>query len=206
MAGYSWYTPFWDTGLVSVFPLASGPSAGQATGALTLVSPELDYGTVLQERSIRVTRVVGQFNVRGDVDFTTVGDGGDLFVIAARVYVVSADENDLALNRDLHSVTDADTDWMWDSRWMVRKDEWAVSGRKAVGLWGTNHSTTSMNPTFQNGRPGHFDIRVDRVVEEGQAMIFKVAIKCFERNGDEVDITQGNSWLDLWCRMLVKER
>lgn len=203
---YRWFTPFWG--------YAGGVSLA-ASNSLTigLLGPEDDLTDPLEEKAYRVTRIVGQWQIR----FTQIVlEGGqsqaDAYYLTNRVYPVSSDGGTV-YSRDLQNITDADTDWMWNQIDAWGTDELAGAGGRSLGNWGIpgpgSTSGSHRVQPFMSGRNGHFDIKVDRRIDEGEELVWKAQLNVYRLNGasiwQEQNFTSGDFTIGLWMRMLVKE-
>lgn len=202
---YRWYTPYWGFAGGFSLPGVNALSVG-------LLSPEASITDPLEEKAYRVTRIVGQYQVRWNGVSIEAQGPNDAVYLTHRIYPVSSDGTNI-FTRDLQNIIDADTDWMWNHISALSLNEYSASTTGALGSWGTlgpNSTSTvqSINP-FQYGRNGHIDVKVDRRIDEGEELVWKLQLNNYRLNGasiwQEQAFTSGDFTLGLWIRMLVKE-
>lgn len=198
---YRWYTPFWQQ---RVAPLGADLSTTYSQ-VVQLLTPEGLFADTISETDIRVTRIIGQYRVSfGGVEFP---DAICRYVfLHHRMYVVSGDGTNV-FNRDLTLANDADSDMMWNQVEMFGRSQIVSSDQAIYGTWGINgassvDSAQTVRP-FMNGRMGHFDVKVDRRVEEGESLCWKTQLEAGSP-GAASGPDAGFMYLDLWLRCLVK--
>lgn len=190
---YFWHTPSvgWHTG---------GPEAnsGVTNVGRDIVVMLLDTEAGISDRPEQdrfvVERIVGQYMFSA-VD--NVPSMGDLF-LHHRVYVADSDQTAIAI-RDLATEDDAETSWLWH-----QVEYWPVSqyGHQGGGWDRQVNAAGLLVPTPSNGRHGHFDIRVGRLLEGGQSLIWHTqAVKTVAGN----DVADGFLFVKHWIRLLCKE-
>lgn len=197
--GYRWYTPTWGY-------TASVGLVGANSATIELLSPEGDITDRLEEKAFRVTRIVGQYQIR--FDQVTGGTTDDLIYIHNRIYTVSGDGTNY-FTRDLTAIVDADADMLWnqiDSKYYLEAN---LAAGDSAGTWGTTGPNSTLSQTtirpFQNGRMGHVDVKVDRRIEEGEGLLWKTQVEMLDAAGNATAFTAGNMFVYLWLRLLVKE-
>lgn len=203
---YHWYVPAWGMARLN---WQLDPSDLSTYGqSLELIVPDGPGADELYEASVRVTRIVGQYRMRiVDADSMTTGGGVGPTTVHHRVYPVSGDGTNFFL-RFLHEVEDADSDFMWHQIDELPTEYYQAMGGvptavAAAGWYAVDQNAPSvaMQP-FQHGRFGHVDIKVDRTIDEGEALIWRTQ---FDPGGSlpfsaATDVT---CQLDLWLRMLI---
>lgn len=202
---YTWYTPHW--GYVTGISLVSDQAI-----TVTMVGPEEAFSDRLSEERIRVTRIIGQYNLRwGSVGVEAGSASTDVLEMHHRVYPVSSDGINV-FNRDLFSITDADTDFMWHKTELVDYGSLVTNAVGAGGTWLLNgpgsSNTSQVQKPFSSDRMGFFDIKVDRTIDEGEELLWKTQLNMSGYNAGSTPtdkaFTGGTMSLHLWVRMLVR--
>ena len=131
-------------------------------------------------------RIIGQYLITGNTEPATNA------FLHHRVYPGMSDTTSVAL-RDLTTADDAESDFLWH-----QVDPWASVNDALV--WGTWGSTTNGYPDQRQfmGRMGHVDIRVNRRIRQGEALVWHTQIASAVAPGDS------EFQLFLWLRMLVR--
>lgn len=112
------------------------------------------------------------------------------FFVHHRVYPTISDAASVAL-RDLTSDDDAESDFLWHSI-----EAWRASyNNDSFGNWGPEPA----DDRYFMGRSGHIDIRVNRRIRQGEALVWHTQLVGAAAPMDD------SFFLKLWLRMLVKE-
>jgi len=204
-----WYTPYWSQSAAS---WDMTPVVADTWGvSLLLVNPDGPGVDQLGETAIRVTRVVGQYRLRTNGGAGWNGTPTDQFpcTFHHRVYPVSGDGTNFFLRR-LYNDEDADSDWMWhqvdefDWEGAAQNDSTIQPGRQGWLSKAENGSTSMVRP-FQTGRFGHFDIKVDRRIDEGEGLVWRTEIdnQTAPQLLPHAGATEIRWYLDLWIRLFL---
>ncbi len=175
-----WHVPHWFSGA----PAATAGILSTGSDVVAALVDEHDNQDLGQDNFV-VERIIGQYQVTTN----DVAGAVDRY-IHSRVYVCQADDTTLSL-RDLTTVADADSSFLWANVQMFR----VAANSTSEGSWLHSGGAGLNQPATE--RNGTFDIRVGRRVEEGTALVFHT--QCFPLVLDNELI------LKLWVRVLLRE-
>lgn len=190
---YFWHVPNWFTN-------GSGNPVSNPSGAINNVGADMIAILIDTTQQVFVdqpqldefvvTRIVGQWRLQGDEDPTA-----DRY-IANRIYPVDANESSVSV-RDLYDRSDADSDFLFHEF-----HQWAASYDSDP--WGTwqdrSNGNDASGPVFM-GKRGFFDVRVNRRISEGQALLWHTQMS--EAGGG---VPSDDTFkLSLAVRLLVRE-
>lgn len=134
-----------------------------------------------------VERVIGQFLIRGDED--PVANR----YLHHRIYPTAADDLTVTL-RDLTKIEEAESDFLWH-----QVDPWASAFDGDT--WGNWQLAGNGSPQINAymGRFGHFDVRVNRRIRQGFALIWHTQLV------GSIDPADNEFGIHMWCRVLLRE-
>lgn len=188
---YFWHVPpgCWYGGAV---PLLAASTFSNVAG--DIVVPLIDVESAISAKpeidQYVVTRIVGQYLMNGDEA------SGSNRILHHRIYPTDADATGFAI-RNIAVEDDAETDFLWH-----KVDAWAASmDGLAYGDWAVVASGGPAGALF-GPRRGHFDIKVNRRVEQGRALVWHTQIGPNPVPALPADDT---FFLALWLRLLVRE-
>lgn len=153
-----------------------------------LVSSDLELGAgnsaYPEAESFVVERVIGQYLVVSNTE-TPVNA-----FLHHRIYPVEQEFNTFAL-RGLEFPESAETDFLWHrvEKW------WSNQVNNVFGSW---EPVTGAVP-FQENRLGHFDVKVNRRLRQGECLIFHTQVV-----GGIAPPTDNTYFLQMWARALVR--
>ncbi len=134
-----------------------------------------------------VERVIGQWHLHGN-QATPAS-----FYIHSRIYPTISDATTVIL-RDLSTPDDAESDFLWH-----QVDAWHQSFDTDIfGNWGQPATAAPESVGFM-GRKGHIDVRVNRRIKQGFALVWHTQLV------GAVAPLDNEFNLHLWCRMLLRE-
>lgn len=198
---FRWYTPFWQQ---VVNPLGADLALTDSQ-SIQLITPEGLFADTISETDVRVTRIIGQYRVWfNGVEFPDALARS--LYIHNRVYVVSGDGTNI-FNRDLTNIIDADADMLWNQIDFMARSQLSSTDQANMGTWGgagpgSTDTYANVKP-FMMGRMGHFDIKVDRRIEEGESLVWKTQLEP-GNNALASGPNMGRMYIDMWVRCLVK--
>lgn len=153
-----------------------------------LVSSDLELGAgnsaYPEAESFVVERVIGQFLMVSNTE-TAVNA-----FLHHRIYPVEQEFNTFAI-RDLSQPENAETDFLWH-----RVEMWWP--QQVNNLFGTWYAIGSTTP-FQDCRMGHFDVKVNRRLRQGECLIFHTQVV-----GGVAPPVDNTYFIHMWARALVR--
>lgn len=175
-----WHVPVWFNGPPDA---GEGDATNIGANAAVALIDEHDIVHIGQDNFV-CERIIGQYQYTAEQAIAA-----DRY-IHSRIYVCQADDTTLAL-RDLNTAADADSSFLWHN---VEQFQ-VAQNNTSLGSWASSGSSGQNQPSAM--RNGSFDIRVNRRVNEGTAMIFQGAIFPIPINLE--------FHLKMWCRLLIRE-
>lgn len=155
-----------------------------------MVSSDMEIGgansAYPEAESFVCERVLGQYL------FVSNFESPNNMFLHHRIYPVEQEFNTFAI-RDLTAPENAETDFLWHRVDPIRPQQFN-------DVFGTWVDGGLVGVPFQECRRGHFDVKVNRRIRQGECLVWHTYIM----NGLGFVPTDNTCWIQMWARALVR--